>query len=158
MTDVKEVPAKELRFDYRMEGTKIQWDFPGGIGERAATLPELYLWAQIERLQRENDTCGLQCSTAMKSLLAEVEQLKQDVARYESGRVAILAENEHYKQQAADLSAELAIWKQCHSAPKPGQCMPIFDRAGRCGTCTACGANFTCGAKLGSALPPGAGQ
>lgn len=35
------------------------------------------------------------------------------------------------------------------SAPKPGQCTPVFDRAGRCGTCTACGKNFTCGARLG---------
>jgi hypothetical protein len=47
-------------------------------------------------------------------------------------------------------AARLALGEQ----PTTGQCRPIFDRAGRCGTCTACGKNFECGA----AQPPGDGQ
>jgi hypothetical protein len=31
---------------------------------------------EIQRLQRENDTCGLQCSATMKSLVAENEKLR----------------------------------------------------------------------------------
>lgn len=46
--------------------------------------------------------------------------------------------------------------RQMHSAHEAGQCQPIFSRAQRCGTCTACGTNFTCGARL--AQPPGDGQ
>jgi hypothetical protein len=34
------------------------------------------LRAEIDRLQRENDTCGLQCSATMKSLVAENERLR----------------------------------------------------------------------------------
>lgn len=94
MTDP--VPSKE-RFDYRVEGTRILWDFPGGIGERAATFPELYLWSQIESLARD---CNDKDIT--------IERLREDLQRTESAHAVVMAENAHYKQLATGLRRELA--------------------------------------------------
>lgn len=78
-------------FDYRVEGTKILWDFPSGIGERAATLPELYLWAQIEQLQ-------------------------QDLAREVGTREARVAEITHHQQRVVDLEHAYDLLRQCVAA------------------------------------------
>jgi hypothetical protein len=61
-------------------------------------------WAieEIERLSRNLDTCGLECSSTLKSLVAENEELRQDAARDAGTRAPILAENEHYKREAAE--------------------------------------------------------
>lgn len=46
-------------------------------GGMQLTKPEsLAMFDLIERLQRENDTCGLQCSATLKSLVAENERLR----------------------------------------------------------------------------------
>ena len=79
----------------------------------------------------------------------EIQRLREDLRRTESAHAIVMAENRHYKQVAAELA---------EAQPQPGQCMPLFDRVTRSGTCTACGKHFACGAALGSALPPGDGQ
>lgn len=86
--------------------------------------------------------------------LRELQSLREDIQRAESARVAILAENEHYKTELARVTGEREP-PHCStcSCGMPGQCMPVFDRAGRCGTCAACGKNFTCGAALGEQRP-----
>lgn len=62
---------------------------------------------EIERLQRENDTCGLQCSATLKSLVAENEELRRDLTRTESAHAVVMSENAHYKQLAADRESAL---------------------------------------------------
>lgn len=46
------VPSKEQRFDFRVEVAWLKWDLPEGIGERPATSAEMYMWAEIERLDK----------------------------------------------------------------------------------------------------------
>jgi hypothetical protein len=66
MTDP--LPSKDLAERLRKEAQA------GWHGDFAAFLTSCA--DEIDRLQRQNDTCGLQCSATMKSLLAEVEQLR----------------------------------------------------------------------------------
>src|SRR5690606_16857031 len=47
---------------------------------------------EIERLTRKLDTCGLQCSATLKSLVAENEELRRELAREVGTRAARVAE------------------------------------------------------------------
>jgi hypothetical protein len=62
---------------------------------------ERRLIEEIDRLQRENDTCGLQCSATMQSLMRDcndkditIERLRADVARLNSNTILIHGRDE----------------------------------------------------------------
>jgi len=89
------------------------------------------------------------------------EMTREYLGSYSAARVIV-----HLQDEVAFDQKDLAELRPCYSMegliafvarhfpamelrPRSG-CPVIFDRAGRCGMCTACGKNFTCGAKLGA--------
>lgn len=60
-------------------------------------------------------------------LASDYEQIRQDLARTESARVAILAENAHYKRRVAEL--ESTIRGKTFVTPEPPAAQPSNDRS-----------------------------
>lgn len=122
LTDVDQLQSKELAKQLRDNATVLL--IPGTAIPTGAIAGALQMAAaEIERLQLENDACGLQCSATMKSLVAEIEQLKQDLARTESAHVVVMAENTHYKQRvlAAQARIDALMLEYCPNEMTPEQ-------------------------------------
>lgn len=91
--------------------------------DQFSAVKEFDEWNAVTGALPDHTSWNYECRSILEDADKEIQRLREDLQRSESARVALLAENEHYKQQlrAAQARIDALMLEYCPDEMTPEQ-------------------------------------